>query len=442
MRASKNENFSTPLEEYVAAPFVAVGSPEWIASAFEKGALEPHEIKYVTSPKELQFFRDFLLDTPERAIDTETSGPKKGNDDKNYNMNPLNDGTEMVVFQVADKEKTYLLEPALLPECKDELESEDHLNILHNAFYDWRWMFIKYDIHMTNMFCTMLAEQVATSGLSGMRVNLQDTCRRHYPHYLISKAVRDEFVNYQGYMTRSMAHYGARDCVLLHPIKDDQTTFLNKYHLMDTAQLEFDIIPCTAELELDGINLDIEKIKIIIAYWLQREAEAGIEILNLYDSELKKLGKNSDFLFEGLQDIFDLNSNQAKLKALSEMGFELEDVKRETLKETDHQLAKLLAEYSAITKKTSTYGQNMLDKVNKFTHKWHPKFHQLGSGELQSKGKDNKDTIATGRFSGDGQQFPKPVDLFCKATPEEYQYLTSKFKEQINAIKTTNGLGS
>jgi DNA polymerase I-like protein with 3'-5' exonuclease and polymerase domains len=436
-RAKVIEDFSTPLEEYIEAPFKVIGSPEWIEKSFEKGAILLSETEYVTNSKELMPTKKFLMDTRERSIDTETTGPKKGNEDKNYNMNPLNKDTEMVVFQVGDGKKTLLVEPALIPELKDELEAEGYLNLAHNWNYDFRWILTKYDVHMTGMFCTMLAEQISTSGLSGMRVSLQDTIRRR-AKYLISKAVRDEFINYKGYMTRSMAHYGSRDCILLHPLKQMQVVFLEEHGLMNTANLEFDVIPCTAELELDGINLDIEKIKIIIAYWILQEKQEGQKILDLYDSELKKLGKNSDFLFDGLKDIFDLKSNKDKLAALADMGFDLEDVKRETLKATDHQLAQLLANYSAITKKTSTYGQNMLDKINSYTHKWHPKFHQLGSGDIQSKGKDNKDTIATGRFSGDGQQFPKPAELYCKATPEEFKFLTSQFKEQINAIKLSS----
>jgi DNA polymerase I-like protein with 3'-5' exonuclease and polymerase domains len=433
-RPSKSENYATPLEEDVIAPFIVVGSPEWIERSFEKGALLPDEIRYINKTNDLEFFRQFLHNTVERVIDTETTGPKDGENEKAYNMNPLNPDTEMIVFQVGDREITYLLEPALLPLCKSELEEDGHINIAHNWNYDYRWLFVKYNIRIPNMFCTMLAEQINTSGLIGMRVSLQDTARRR-AHYLISKAVRDEFINYKGYMTRNMVKYGARDCKLLFGIMDWQVKFFKEYGLEALAQLEFDVIPCTAELELDGITLDLDKIQIIIDYWVQREKEASEEILTLYDDELKKMGKNSYFLFEGLTDVFDLNSNKDKLRALAEMGFDLEDVKRETLKETDHDLARKLAEYSAITKKTSTYGQNMVDRINLYTGKWHPKFNQLGSGEMQSKGKENKDTIATGRFSGDGQQFPKPVDLYCKATPAEIVHLM-QYKDKIDAAKS------
>jgi DNA polymerase I-like protein with 3'-5' exonuclease and polymerase domains len=231
--------------------------------------------------------------------------------------------------------------------------------------------------------------------------------------------------------------YGVRDVRVLFPIMDQQNITFDKLKLRETAELEFSIVPCTAELELDGIKLYTEKLKHIISYWAGEEIRLTKEILDLYHEELGKLGKNTNFLFGDIKDSFDVKSNKDKLEILEELGYQLENVQRATLKEVDYKLAQMLGELSGITKMTSTYGPNMLERVNKYSGLWHPSFYQIGAGDSESRaGGDGKGTVATGRYSSDAQQFPRPRELYTPfADSTEYQTVRKEFEVKIKALK-------
>ena len=75
-------------------------------------------------------------------------------------------------------------------------------------------------------------------------------------------------------------------------------------------------------------------------------------------------------------------SNNDKREALNRIGVALKDVKRATLLASDDEIASLLAEYSHVLKMTSTYGDNLLKKINKETGRIYPRFAQMGSDPM------------------------------------------------------------
>jgi DNA polymerase-1 len=248
-------------------------------------------------------------------------------------------------------------------------------------------------------------------------------------------------------MTAEMAYYGAKDVALLLPLFRDQIRVIKEKKLEVCAQDEFDVIPAVAEMEIEGICLATGTLNQIIQYWLRRLDEVEAEILHVYDTLIKKQGKTSELLFPEMSAIFNLKSNAAKLAALRELDIDLDNIKRDSLKEAakntklsdaQRKLAKLLAEHSNIFKMTSTYGNNMLAKINPTTGMWHPDFFQMGSGEAESRnsGKESNDTTATGRMSSDAQQFPKPQARFDIVTDtEEHDRVMAELGTQINQIK-------
>ena len=58
--------------------------------------------------------------------------------------------------------------------------------------------------------------------------------------------------------------------------------------------------------------------------------------------------------------------------------------------------------------------RSMRGKINEFTGMWHPRFAQMGSGEMEAaSGRENTTTTATGRYVSDAQQFPRKADRFA-----------------------------
>ena len=408
------EPVSSPLEDQIPVNYKLVGTAKWFASEFEPGSYDPEQAIVISDSGDLADSKRWLALQRALGVDTETTG-KFVKKDKGYSMNPVNEDTRLVLLQIGTEELVLLIDPALANEFKEILEGTANLKILQNALYDFKWLLTKKRIHLDRMYDTMLAEQVLTAGKLGVRVGLADIVRKYDPFYLISKAVRSKFIELRdGRMDREMLYYAARDITLMFPVMRAQTKELKDKSLLATAASEFKCIPCTAEMELGGVYLKTDKMELLIRYWLEKQVDMEEEILAVYSKEIQAKGLGQNFLIPGLSEVFDINSGAKKLEALRMLGFELDDVKRETLMAINHPIAKLLGEYSNVTKWTSTYGENMRGKINEFTGMWHPRFAQMGSGEMEAaSGRENTTTTATGRYVSDAQQFPRKADRFA-----------------------------
>ena len=465
--------FVTPLEHHIPVNWYVVGKRKWLDEAWEAGALEDAQRIVITKRSDMTPVKTFLNSLRTCGVDTETAGPYKAND-KYYSLNSLNEGTRVVLLQVGNQDCVYLIQPELIPEFKEYLESDQVRHVGHNLSYDFKWLFVKYGVHMQRMYCSMLAEQILTAGLMGVRVNLADSVRRRAPYWIINKAVRDAFVHFghtsgcpdceggfHKQLTREMGYYAARDIVLLFPLMREQVREIKHYRLERVAQVEFDIIPATAEMELGGVDLSLPVMRQVIEYWTQREKELADEFFAIYSEEQKKAGKESNNLLVDFSVGFNLKSGPAKLAALRELDIDLDNIQRSTLKNavkgkierkagkrtieitldltpTQRRLLEIFAEISNVFKMTSTYGKKMVDKISPVTGRWHPTFKQLGSGEEEGRrsGGEDKATIATGRFSSNAQQFPKPKEEFAAVrAPKEVQQVMLHFANEIAATK-------
>jgi DNA polymerase I-like protein with 3'-5' exonuclease and polymerase domains len=402
---------SCQLDEHFPINFKVVGRREWIEGRFEKGALLDDQKIFISEPGDLADIKTWYDHQPIHGEDSETSGK-----DPDDGLDPRSATSEIVMWQMGTEELVHILDPHLLPEFKHHLESTEFLHLLQNAIYDFKYALMKTRIHMNRMADTMLNEQLLTSGLSGMKVGLEDISRRYKPNRLISKEIRKQFIHLgERRFTRKMAYYAARDIALLFPVFRGQVEELKRYKMIQVAQDEYDVIPCTAMMELGGVLIDSRVLRMALSYWEQHQIHLEQEIMKLYDKSLDNSGKRRLFLIDGMQEVFKVKSAKDKLKALREMGFELSDTKRETIEENvDHPIAGLLAEYSAVMKITSTYGENLLSRIDPRTGLFYPDFRQLGSGEEEGRGgKDVKDTIATGRYSSNFQQMPRKKERYA-----------------------------
>ena len=464
----------TPLEHDIPVAWTVVGTEDWLQTAWMPGALDGIAQVVVDDPViDLTPILECLQRMRVLGLDTETAGPYRPND-RGYSMNPLNPDTRVVLLQVGNQEQVFLVEPALIPYFKGVLESGQALHVGHNLIYDFKWLLVKYGIHVQRMYCSMLAEQILTAGLMGMRVNLADSVRRRKPYWIINKALRDLFIHLDHVkgcpdchpgrnrrLTREMGYYAARDITLLFPLMREQLMELKHWQLDRVAQVEFDIIPATAEMETEGVDLYLPVMRLLIEGWSQKERELSEEFFKLYFAALKQAGKEKETLLGNLNFGFNLKSNAAKLQALRELDIDLDNVQRSTLTNAargvvekksgkkkvemkldvtadERRMLEIFAEFSEAAKYTTTYGRNMVEKISPVTGRWHPRFKQLGSGEEEGRksGGEDKATIATGRFSSDAQQFPKPKDVFVRVVnPKELQQVLAYFASTIETVK-------
>ena len=426
------EVHSFPLEDYFPINYFVVGSQQWFDTSFDEGAVDDGQKIVIRTKQDLVPIVDWLLEQLKLGVDSETGG-----EDKESGLNPLLPTSRMLLFQIGTRNRVYLIEPGLAQHFKEVLESRLILHLLQNANFDFKFFLVKYGVHLGAMWDTMLAEQLLTSGLSGLKVGMPDLCRRYKPYLFISKETRRDFIDFKacGYkFSRKMLYYAARDVVVLFDIHEAQVPEVARWKLEVVAQDEFNCIPVTAMMEIGGVFIDPVVLRKALTYWISRQEFLEREILRVYDEELLKKGRKPLTILPDIQEVFDLNSQAQKLAALKELGYKIDDVKRDTLElYPEDPIMRMLAEYSNVTKITSTYGENMISRINPVTHRLHPEFHQLGSGDMEERmGRAKKGTIATGRYSSDFQQLPRKEERFVAITDQaEIQKVLAHFNRQL-----------
>lgn len=428
------EIVSTPLEEHVPVCYTVVGTQDWLNGSFESGALSDASIVNVTDPACLAPILEWLDKRKTHGVDTEATG-----EGDRSGLDPWRRGSRLLLFQIGNEERVYVVEPQLVPHFKPHLQNPTYTHLIQNGVFDWKYLYHQYNIHINNIYDPMLAEQLLTSGKTGYKVGLADMARRYEPYRLVNKSVRSEFFNFNGKFSKSMVYYAARDIVLMFPIMREQQVALSKWHMEQVAQDEFNLIPVTGSMELGGVFINTDVLRLALTYWKREQERLEATILSVYDGGMKKLNKNERFLLPEMSMVFDVNSPAQKLKAIRELGFKLDDVRRDTLEEmneqSSHPIFPLLARYSEVMKVVSTYGEGLISKIDPISGMLHPDFHQLGSGDLELAQGAKKGTIATGRFSSDFQQIPKAKDLFDEVTDTaELKSVTNQFGNKIKEL--------
>jgi len=265
-------------------------------------------------------------------------------------------------------------------------------------------------------------------------MNLATLVRKYPPHRLLSKAVREWFraENYGKPFPEEVLYYAARDVYVLVDVYLEQLRRLEKHSLLPVAHDEMDCIPCTAEMELTGVCLDRDRLQLIVDYYEEQEARLAARIRELLPAKKSPL-------FGELTEVINLQSNAEKLRALRRLGLQIDDVRRDTLEKIDLEVCQLLGEYTKLTKVLTTYGRNLLKKIHPDSGRVHPRFSQLGLGEsADDTSRERGATIATGRYSSDFQQIPRPQNIFGEVTDEKLiAELSETFSDRIAKLAAT-----
>jgi DNA polymerase-1 len=324
--------------------------------------------KFITTDRDVLTVVPELEKAPIIAIDTE--GTK---------FDPFT--AKLLLFQIATKEKAYVFDCAkvdILP-LKYILEAERPLKIAQNAKFDYSLLKTKLGIKLGSLFDTMLAERILTCGIS-REISLK-TLAEKYLGVKIDKSVRESFYDpaslaQRGRFTREQLDYSARDVLVLHEIFEKQYKQLKSENLVETAKLEFAIVPVVAEMELRGSLINKEKWRSHIAELEKKRDQISKEI----QGDIRHLSPYSQVdLFGNESDTVNLDSPIQLLQVLKKLGEDIPNTSESTLQKSKHPLAKKLLEYRAYEKMITAFGETILEKINPVTGRLHPDFLQLGA---------------------------------------------------------------
>ena len=347
------------------------------------------------------------------AVDTETTG-----------LDPYN--SALLLLQIATQDVCYILncvkvDPSVWAPI---LSSRDILKLLHNAAFDYKMIKVHAGAEMYPIFDTMVAEQLIVAGRR-LRVGLEPTVSRHLG-IALDKGIRSDFIGVKrSEFTEDELIYAANDALILHELYRRQVPILQKEELMRVAELEFNTVIPVAEMELEGVLIDVVTWRKLVktAAGYKRALEAKLrEIFLPVASRISIFGDTA----------INFSSQKVLLEHLNKLGITcdgkpIEDTSDETLKNIDHPIGSLLREWRKWEKVCSAYGDTLLNKVNPKTGRLHASYNQLRA--------------ATGRMSSsdpNAQQIPgyspdDPSSLNfrgCFIAKPGYKLVTADYSQQ------------
>ncbi len=320
-------------------------------------------------------------------VDTETTG-----------LDPYKD--ELILVQIGTGEEVFVIDAKKtdLSPLKAVLEDKKVLKVFHNAVFDVKFLKRRLGCEVRNIFDTFLAERLLTAGIGSLRDCSLEKVAKKYLDIELDKSWRTSFDQAWG-ITQEQADYAANDVKVLPGIFEKQKKKLKEKGLVDTADLEFSIVPAMADIELKGILLDKDKLEDI------RKSLQG-RIMDL-ETRLREFGP------------VNFSSPQQVLSVLKELGFTVENTSDKTLEGIEHPFAKTMLEHREVSKLFTSFAKKLPQHFNPATGRIHPDFLQLGTD--------------TGRVSCQRpnlQQIPKDQewrDLFV--APQGFKLITADYSQ-------------
>ncbi len=330
---------------------------------------------------ELEKLVEYLSDQDIVAVDTETTG-----------LDPYL--SKVRLLQFATSEKSFIVDCfdfQDLDPLKKIFASIKPIKIFHNAKFDIKMLKHHYDIDFENIFDTMLASQIISSGIRQTH-NLKDVAFRYIQEELDKSEQRSDW---SADLTDSQLEYAMKDVLVLLPLRETLRQIIIDNKLVKVAKLEFDCCIAVSNLELNGCLLDQEK-------WLKIQESLEGKHKELTLEIQKELAKSSNqiSMFEDFNSI-NINSSSQLTEAFNNMGLKIKDTSEATLQQNknEHQIIIKILEYRSIQKAISSYGKNILEHINPITNRIHADFNQLRAD--------------TGRFSCSNpnlQQIPASIE--------------------------------
>jgi DNA polymerase I-like protein with 3'-5' exonuclease and polymerase domains len=331
---------------------------------------------------------DYCIEQEILAVDTETSGV-------DFNCE------KVIMFQIGTEDKQFVIDTRYvsIELLRGVLESDTITKILQNGKFDYKFILSSFNIRMRNIYDTMLAECLIMCGKVKPGYGLAKLAERHLGIEL-KKDVRSQFSTIDGgAFTLSQIEYGALDVVYLQAIREKQLVLIEQLELGEVLKLECDAMLGFAEIEYNGIKLDVQE-------WTDLASEAASSSKDLekqLDQQVLEDPRLESFKLPGIQlDMFGAEPKETSVlwssptqvgKVITKLDPTIEDTSMRSLykRQNAYPLIKTIIDYRKKYKLVTTYGLDFLKHVNKHSGRVHTMFWQIlntgrvSSGQTRSK---------------------------------------------------------
>ena len=330
--------------------------------------------QYITNEADAWDAMSFIDRYPSYALDTETTS-----------LDPYE--AKLTLLQIGVPDKAFVFDmrydtdhSSLHPEILNPiLQDEKKIKIIQNSAYDMKILKVNIGYYLSNIYDTMLAEQLLNLGLFA-KANLNALMLR-YLGMSMPKEPRLTFSDYGQEYKPFQLEYAANDVVFLHDIRELQLKRLKAENQMHVLNLEFDFVVPMCEMELNGISLDVERWRGMMDV---TKKECDVEKKAIH----KMLENTEDQQTMFGVSLININSQKQLKEALIRCGLALENTSvGELSKYQGVPVIDSILEYRKSNKLISTYSESLLEKISKYTNRLHTGFRQMVStGRLSSSG--------------------------------------------------------
>ncbi|WP_083260463.1 DNA polymerase (plasmid) [Cyanobacterium sp. IPPAS B-1200] len=367
---------------------------------YDNGLEVPFDYSYELVENDEELLRAIALLENEKilAIDTETTG-----------LDPHTSKVRLI--QIASYgHKTIIIDCFKCnPKLIQPLLLNNAIKIFHNAKFDLQFFFsLGLEVNQ-RLFDTMLGYQLVNAGKI-FKASLKDLAKNLLDIDLSKAEQTSDWRKKE--LSSAQLNYASLDAKILLFLREKIRDSLIKLKLNTTAKIEFDCVLTVAMMEFNGMLLDLGK----------------------WDSILEKAKKDKEELDNKLQELLpsedgtlfrtklNLNSPKQVLEALNKKGIKCNSTDSKTLKKLlpDYpEIIKPLMEYKQLSKLLSSFGDNLIKKINPLTGRLHGKYTQLGS--------------SAGRFSANNpnlQQIPRGKEVrSCFVASPKYKLVIADYSQ-------------
>lgn len=337
---------------------------------------------------------------------------------------------KMVMFQIGDQINQFVIDTRYvsIEPLRDVLESKKIVKILHNVRFDYKVIKKWAGIELENVHDTMLAEQVLNCGKRNYGYGLKDLAYR-YLGLSMDKEVRNRFISLAGQpFDKDQIVYGANDVKYLCAMREMQLESIKSYELERVLDLENNAALAFADIEYNGIPLDVPGWKKIASNSyeeaLKLEAELDSAVLNDTRLERFKAKYVQGDLFTPVQDLRKINikwsSPTQVLQVFRTYLPELENVngKEIMIHSKKFPIIKQYIKYKEAMKLATSYGEEFLKNV-RVDGRIHTSFNQiLNTGRVASNSPNMQQIPADNKFRN------------CFVADKGYVYVSADYSSQ------------
>jgi DNA polymerase I-like protein with 3'-5' exonuclease and polymerase domains len=354
------------------------------------------------------------------AVDTETTStkPHKGH---------------MFALQIGTGKDNYLIDMQQLggeitfKQVQPYLEGKD--KVFHNSSFDIGWMY-KYDYWPTKVWDTMLASMLLHNGDKSKRHSFGAVMERELG--IIYDKTEQKNIHKIQLNSAAAIQYCFNDVDRLVELMVVLSHKMRWYGVVEAFKLHCQYVRALAYMEQCGLPINVEKWKEKIVGDLEEFKSCENAVVNyIYEHLPEYRNMQGDLFSTDYKITLNLNSPLQMIPVFKKLGINVEDDKdssKETITESvisrsPHLFVKLWLNYTGAQKVLSTYGENVLEKVE--------------DGKIYSSYNPMLDTA---RISTRKGEFPSLVipsnerTRECFEAPINYNMLVADYQGQENTV--------